>query len=204
MKTKYILIDIETTGSNYRKNGEVRENKILQIAIGVLDDKMRSIRKEYWTVNHDLGSIVRTMDTTVMKMHLNTGLLQDIEEGKGSYMWQIEREILSILSEYAEYKLIAVGNNIQFDMTALHRELPKVASLFHYSYLDVSSIRKGLSLVLGDTFKKAVYSYKENKFKRHPLTDIIECEKELNLYLNLFKNKSLKEDVDKFISVFYK
>ena len=204
-KVVYLFLDTETTGLNFEEdNVTPRENQMLQVAYVLMNhDITEELDKNNFYVylnRNELEKALESMDDCVTNMHTHTGLIDILwEDGKTTECSDIDQQIYEVLLKYHNdgYKITLAGNNVQFDFEVIRRHLPKTTSLIHYSFLDVSAIRKAF-YVFGSDYSKKV---KAEKLSNHnALTDIQECVKEfkkfqkiLELGLDAMYNEENKE-----------
>lgn len=189
-KTLYLFTDVETTGLNFdTKTCHPIQNPMLQIAYQLWNsDLSQKLAETNYIVNYDyIDEILSFMDDYVTNMHTSTGLVDRLKDKtKTTDLQTIDATMTKLLKPYVDqgYRIMPVGNNIQFDVEVMRRHLPQTTALFHYALLDVSSIRRVFD-ILGSDFGKQT---KENKASNHDAqTDIEECRKELLIYKDLLQ-----------------
>lgn len=202
-KASLVGIDIETGGLSGYVELETGERvhgaayyPILQIALvvpaidemGLLDiEAGHSLIVNVW---QDKSALSRLNDY-VLKMHTNSGLLNDIETGNGAdYLandiQDAEQYIIQWLAGVGVAKFerkagtgaMVYGNNISFDMTFIDAQMPELARYFHYRKIDVSAI---------NVLARTIWHGKEipmieKQLAHTALSDIKETTKELNEY----------------------
>ena len=129
MTKLYMFIDVETTGKNYTA-AHWRNNEMLSISYLLANEQLEILKKNSFIVNHTKNGLITKC--------VNEGIS----------LAEIQTQILNDLAEYKDVTIIPAGNNIHFDVEIVRRNLPKVFELFHYSFLDVTSVRKALAMVL--------------------------------------------------------
>lgn len=189
-KTIYLFADVETTGTNFNlKTGKLQRNELLQIAYQLWNsDLTEQLSIDEHIVEFDnIETILALMDDYVTNMHTSTGLVDRLKSHNNTEKTtDIDTHLFDILKPYKGqgYRIILVGNNIQFDYEVIRRHLPQTVTCLHYALLDVSSIRRMFD-ILGSDFGTQT---KANKASNHDAqTDIEECFKELQVYLKLVK-----------------
>lgn len=189
-KTLYLFTDVETTGLNFdTKTCHPVQNPMLQIAYQLWNsDLSQKLAEANYIVAYDyIDEILSFMDNYVTNMHTSTGLVERLKDKTQTTNLQtIDITMTKLLEPYVDqgYRIMPVGNNIQFDVEVMRRHLPRTTALFHYALLDVSSIRRVFD-ILGSDFGKQT---KENKASNHDAqTDIEECRKELLIYKDLLQ-----------------
>lgn len=198
MTNHYFAFDVETTGLNYDPSGKMITNNLLSISYILLDHELNELISGSYVVRSDFNTLFE-MNPYVFNMHCSTGLIQDIQAGKCLEITEVTSRILSSILPFLEEgeTIQPIGNNVQFDVEVIRRRIPGLFKLFHYSFLDVSSIRNGLGLH-DENIPPLVYEFK--KSNHDSMVDIRECIKELKLYLNLFNGIKIN-DVKKEIKL---
>ena len=194
--TLYLFTDVETIGLNFENStGKPIKNPMLQIAYQLWNsDLSQNIADANYIVKYDnIDDVLSNMDDYVTNMHTSTGLVDKLKDDtQTTELNTIDDTMYSILKPYADqnYRIMLVGNNIQFDFEVMRRHLPKTVSLLHYAFLDVSSIRRVFDIIGSDFGKQT----KQQKASNHDAqTDIEECRKELLIYIDLIKQGLIKQ-----------
>ena len=194
--TLYLFTDVETTGLNFENStGKPIKNPMLQIAYQLWNsDLSQNIADANYIVKYDnIDDVLSNMDDYVTNMHTSTGLVDKLkDDNQTTDLNTIDDTMFSILKPYTDqnYRIMLVGNNIQFDFEVMRRHLPKTVSLLHYAFLDVSSIRRVFDIIGSDFGKQT----KQQKASNHDAqTDIEECRKELLIYIDLIKQGLIKQ-----------
>ena len=181
--TKYLFVDVETTGTNVIKGTALkRHNHCMQIAGILTDSEMNELMRFNHIVSTD-ESELKEMNSYVRDMHTRTGLLKKLENANRT-LTMIDAEIMNDISKFLgdDEKLMAVGNNVQFDVEVIRQNFPMLFTRLHYSVTDVSSIRRLIDLV------QEGFSDKVNELKvsnHDAMIDIEECKKEFECYMNM-------------------
>ena len=181
--TLYLFIDTETTGLNYEQgNSKPRENKMLQLAYKLYDEKVKDeLASGNFFIKYspeELDEIKKSMNEYVYNMHSSTGLLDNLIKDTTSAE-DIDKHLFELLNEYPNHKFLLAGNNVQFDYEVVRRHLPLTSSKLYHSVLDVSSVRRAFSTFGSDFGEKT----KAEKLSNHDaLVDIEECVKEFRKY----------------------
>ena len=197
-KTLYFFTDVETTGLNFDTTScQPVRNPMLQIAYQLWNgDLSQKLADDNYIVAYDnIDETLALMNDYVTNMHTSTGLVDRLKDKtQTTDLLTIDTALASLLKPYVDqgYRIMPVGNNIQFDVEVMRRHLPQTTALFHYALLDVSSIRRVFD-ILGSDFGSIV---KANKASNHDAqTDIEECRKELLVYKDLIQ-EGLNKDYD--------
>lgn len=190
IKTLYFFTDVETTGLNFDTTScQPVKNPMLQIAYQLWNsDLSQKLADANYIVAYDnIDETLALMNDYVTNMHTSTGLVDRLKDkAQTTDLLTIDTTLATLLKPYVDqgYRIMPVGNNIQFDVEVIRRHLPQTTALFHYAYLDVSSIRRVFD-ILGSDFGKTT---KTNKASDHDAqTDIEECRKELLIYKDLIQ-----------------
>lgn len=187
-KTLYFFTDVETTGLNFDTTTcQPVRNPMLQIAYQLWNgDLSQKLADGNYIVAYDnIDETLALMNDYVTNMHTSTGLVDRLKDkAQTTDLLIIDTALASLLKPYVDqgYRIMPVGNNVQFDVEVMRRHLPQTTALFHYALLDVSSIRRVFD-ILGSDFGRLV---KANKASNHDAqTDIEECRKELLIYKDI-------------------
>lgn len=190
-KRIYFFTDVETTGFNFNRNAEFRENQLLELAYILVDlDENKELENNYHTFKVDIEKAKSQMDSYVTEMHSSTGLIEKLEKGEClEWYYSVDMEIAELLETYKQkgYVIIPAGNNVGFDLEVIRRYLPNTFSKLYYGTLDASGIRRFLNIV-DPELEGRVYNIKQSN--HNALVDIRECVKEINLYLNWIKESN--------------
>lgn len=185
MKKFYFAVDVETTGLNYNQYGSEQKNMMLQMAFKILNDNFEVLCEDNAYFSGVEVFTLWNMDPYVFDMHCNTGLLQKLHSRDNlvSYKY-FEHRILTIIDKKLnsiddDWVLIPIGNNVQFDVEVIRRHMPKLFAQLHYSFIDVSSIRRLLTIA-NPVVAPTIYEIKESDHDAE--TDITACLKELYVY----------------------
>lgn len=195
MKKYYFAVDVETTGLNYSPMGVENKNTLLQLAYKILNENFEVLCDGNGYFRNFSTDDIWKMNPYVFDMHCSTGLVQRLQSNENLVSYkEFEDSILgAIVSAVGddEYKLIPLGNNVQFDVEVIRRYMPRLYQMFHYSFFDVSVIRNFLDSV-SPVIAPTIYSCKESNHDAS--TDITACLKELYVYSNLVSDVSSTEE----------
>ena len=172
-----IWIDCEMTGL------DVINDALVEIAVLVTDSQLNILGEGIDLVIKTEQSKLDAMGDYVRKMHTDSGLIKEIENGVT--MANAEEEIMTYLNKYAPEagKSPLAGNSVGVDRLFINRDLPKVAQHLHYRTIDVSSIKE-----LARRWYPKVYFAAPKKDGNHrALGDIQDSIEELEYYrANIF------------------
>lgn len=136
--TSYLVwCDIEATDK------DPLQGKMLEIALIITTKNLQVLARLHQVVHFDQSQLDTLLAPWSRDTHTKSGLLSECTHSTTS-LHAVEQKCFEFLSQYAQpchvgENLILAGSAIAFDMSCLRREMPKVASLFHYRTLDVNS-----------------------------------------------------------------
>lgn len=171
--------DLETTGI------DPTNNLILEVACIVTDSSLEEKGRFHTVINYPYHVVDAAIeDDYVRNMHTENGLLQEIKNGLGKPLHEVDQEFYEFLSEHNsgdEFNLMLAGNSLAgVDFPFIREYLPYSASAIHYRYLDVSSLRIAAGCWFGEDGRFS-------KSKNHrALQDIEECISEYSFTCDLF------------------
>jgi oligoribonuclease len=179
-------MDLEMTGLDPEKN------VIVEIATLVTDDDLRITAEGPDLVLHATAEQLAAMDEVVHKMHLESGLLEEIERSTLTLEEAGKATLDFLHSALPDSSRVPLcGNSIGVDRRFLHKYLPEVEASLHYRSVDVSTIKE-----LCKRWQPAIYGNAPKKQSAHrALGDIRESVAELAYYRDHFMNpKRLSEN----------
>jgi oligoribonuclease len=141
MKPKQHLawVDIETTGLN------PEQDRILEVALVITDTNLTEVA-HLTRVLFTENVVLETMGPWCVDMHAQNGLSAECRESTMTRP-SAERDLLELLRAYTTNQGSPLcGSSPHFDRAFLHKQMPTLASWFHYRNLDVSSVRQIVSL----------------------------------------------------------
>lgn len=128
-------IDLEMTGLN------PNEDVIVEIAALVTNEDLTEVIEGPNIVIHQDQKVLNNMSETVKKMHEESGLLNKISQSRITVK-EAESQVYEFLIQYIKPgQRPLCGNSIGTDIIFLKRHMSKLASLFHYRSLDVTSLK---------------------------------------------------------------
>lgn len=186
MTKYYFLVDVEATGVPYT-DGVINETALLlEFSYILLDETFTEVHRGSYITGY-LYELNAFANDFVREMHRNSGLEEALKNrvqyhNALSNVSYAESETLKKLNELGIEKLVPMGNNVQFDVEFVRRYMPKLFSMFNYSFLDVSAMRKCLG-TLNEDVPKLIYKYKGNNHMG--MKDCEECLKEFKVIQTL-------------------
>ena len=118
-----------------------QSDKIVEIAVIVTNKELTEIIEGPNLIIHQQGHVLDGMSAVVKRMHQNSGLYDKITASRISEK-EAEHSVCAFLTKYIEPgKAPLCGNSIGTDIGFLKIHMPKLASLFHYRSVDVTSIK---------------------------------------------------------------
>ena len=163
-------IDIETTGLD-RKRASV-----LEVAFVLTDDDLGVI-DDYESVINTSDFILDSMGEWCQEQHAESGLIEEIESGKGKPLLVVEKDICDLLDRHkGEEQPALAGSSVHFDRDFIRRDMPDLHSRLHYRNIDVSSFK--------EMFQKwGLDPYENETEKAHrAMQDILRSIDELTFY----------------------
>lgn len=186
MTKHYFLVDVETTGTSYTDAAVNETALLLEFSYILLDETFNEVHRGSYITGylHELNIFANGY---VREMHRNSGLEEALNNrvqyhNALSNVSYAEKEVLNKLNELKIEKLVPMGNNVQFDVEFVRRYMPKLFSLFNYSFLDVSAMRKCLG-TLNEDIPNLIYKHKGNNHRS--MKDCEECLKEFKVIQTL-------------------
>ena len=129
-------LDLEMTGL------DLNTQTIIEIATVVTDNELKVIAEGPVIAIHQDAATLDKMEPWSRKTHTKSGLLQRVIDSKIT-MKQAEERTLAFLSRYCvKQQAPLCGNSVWHDRRFLDRYMPKLAGLFHYRNIDVSTVKE--------------------------------------------------------------
>jgi oligoribonuclease len=170
--TTIIWIDCEMTGLD-------NEDELIEIAVIPTDMQLNVLDEGVdYIIKPTENGLQRLKDNEyVYKMHQNSGLLDELENGEE--LEAVKNKVLDYLKQFADkYHAMLGGNSVYVDRRFLDLYMPEVSKYLHYRLIDVSTIKE-----LGKVWYPEVEGEKPEKESTHrALDDIIESIDELKFY----------------------
>lgn len=164
---------------------EPERHVIVEIATLVTTDDLEIVAKGPDLVIHATDADLTEMDEVVVRMHTESGLLDEIKASTLT-LEEAGRQTLAFIRSVVpdSTKVPLCGNSIGVDRRFLAKHLPEIESALHYRSIDVSTVKE-----LAKRWFPAVYGRAPKKAGSHrALDDITESVAELAHYRdNFFK-----------------
>jgi oligoribonuclease len=160
-KALLFWIDCEMTGL------DVAEETILEIGIKITDMAGQNTITGPSYVIHQPRSRLMQMDEWCLRTHESNGLIAESEVSLYT-LADAEEGVIQFIEnmQYDDIRYMA-GSSIWCDRTFIQKYMPRLAALFHYRMLDVSSLK----IIFQHHFKKP---YVFPKSERHRVMDDID------------------------------
>jgi oligoribonuclease len=172
MNDRLVWIDCEMTGLNLERDA------IVEVAALVTDNELNVLGEGVDLVIRPPDEALRQMAPIVQDMHLNSGLLDQLDAGVT--LGEAQTRVLSYVKEYVPEPRRAplAGNTVFVDRAFLARDMPELEQWMHYRIVDVSSVKE-----LARRWYPRVYFNSPAKAGNHrALADIRESIAELRYY----------------------
>jgi oligoribonuclease len=132
-----VWMDLEMTGLDHTSD------VIVEIATLITDDELNVVAEGPDLVIHQPDEVLALMDDVVVKMHTESGLLEEIKTSQLS-LEEAGRLTLEFIRQHCPEPATVplCGNSIGTDRRFLARYLPEIEHYLHYRSVDVSSIKE--------------------------------------------------------------
>jgi oligoribonuclease len=167
-----VWIDCEMTGL------DLSVDELVEVAVVITDYDLKPVDDGFQVVIKPDQTALDHMGEFVTNMHRESGLLDEIPNGKT--LAEAEYEVLEYILKHIPDAGTAplAGNTIGTDRAFLAKFMPRVDSHLHYRSVDVSSIKE-----LSRRWYPRVYFQAPAKHGGHrALADILESIRELDYY----------------------
>lgn len=167
-----VWIDCEMTGL------DLDVDELVEVAVVVTDYELKPLDPGFSVVIKPDQTAFDHMNEVVVAMHTESGLLEEIPNGKS--VAEAEYEVLEYILRFVPEHHTAplAGNTIGTDRAFLAKYMPRVDAHLHYRNVDVSSIKE-----LARRWFPRVYFNAPAKGGGHrALPDILESIRELEYY----------------------
>ncbi len=144
---KLVWLDLETTGLN------PKEDVILEIGI-ILNPGESNEQRRSWVLDYDIVFIMHLMDSVVLKMHTDSGLLAEVEASDLDIN-DVENDVVSMFTDngitHNNVGKIA-GYGPHFDLKFLDERIPCITDFLSYRVFDVRTITEFWEMCGGTRF----------------------------------------------------
>ena len=174
MKSSEVLvwIDCEMTGL------DVEKDALVEVAVLITNSQLEILDDGFSVVIKPSDSALEGMGDFVRNMHEESGLLEEVENGKD--LTVAEAEILEYIKQFVPEEKVAplAGNSIGTDRMFINRYMPTLDSFLHYRNVDVSSIKE----LVRRWYPKTYFQLPKKEGGHRALADIRESIAELRYY----------------------
>ena len=172
---RLVWIDCEMTGL------DLAVDELVEVAVVITDYDLKPLDEGFSIVIKPDQTALDHMGDFVTNMHAESGLLDEIPNGKP--LAEAEYEVLEYILRFVPEHNTAplAGNTIGTDRAFLAKYMPRVDSHLHYRNVDVSSIKE-----LSRRWYPRAYFQSPSKNGGHrALADILESIRELDYYRSI-------------------
>ncbi len=168
-----VWIDCEMTGLN------LATDALVEVAVLVTDGELKVQGEGLDLLIPPSQQALEQMNETVLKMHTDSGLLDELEKATLS-MADAEAQLLDYIKTYVPdaRKAPLAGNTVGTDRAFLARDMPELEGHLHYRNVDVSSIKE----LARRWYPRAYYNAPDKNGNHRALADIQESIEELQYY----------------------
>lgn len=174
MKSSEVLvwIDCEMTGL------DVEKDALVEVAVLITNSQLEILDEGFSVVIKPIASALEGMGDFVRNMHQESGLMDELENGKDLVI--AEAEILEYIKQFVPEEKVAplAGNSIGTDRMFINRYMPTLDSFLHYRNVDVSSIKE----LVRRWYPKTYFQLPKKEGGHRALADIRESIAELRYY----------------------
>jgi oligoribonuclease len=169
---RLVWIDCEMTGL------DLEVDEIVEIAVVITDFELNVLDPGLSIVIKPDASALENMSDFVRDMHITSGLIEEIPNGKS--LGEAEYEVLEYVLKYAPTARSAplAGNTIGTDRMFIAKFMPRLDNHLHYRSVDVSSIKE----LSRRWFPRVYFNAPEKHGGHRALADILESIRELEYY----------------------
>jgi oligoribonuclease len=170
-RNNLVWIDLEMTGLN------PDEDVILEIATVVTDKDLIVLAEGPVCAIHQPDSILESMDEWNTRQHNESGLVERVRESTVTEA-EAEQKTLQFMRRFVDQGSSPMcGNSICQDRRFLVRNMPELATFFHYRNLDVSSFK-----IVAQLWAPEIATHFEKQSTHLALADIHDSIRELRFY----------------------
>lgn len=159
--TKLVWMDLETTGLH------PDDGVILEVGVVITDRELTEVDRRSWVIPHERSEILGKMNDFVLKMHLTSGLLEEVWSGstfratqkkRDQIEAEIRRFIVTNTANTDQKHIHLCGNTVgSFDMQWLKRHAASVLGVMSYRVGDVSAFKVFFPGLLDQTDEGAAH-----------------------------------------------
>ena len=170
-----VWMDCEMTGL------DLAVDELVEVAVVITDYDLNPVDDGFQVVIKPDQSALDHMSEFVRTMHADSGLLDEIPNGKS--LAEAEYEILEYILRFIPEERAAplAGNSIGTDRAFLSKYMPRVDAHLHYRSVDVSSIKE----LARRWYPRAFFHAPEKHGGHRALADILESIRELAYYRSI-------------------
>ncbi|MGE3192890.1 MAG: oligoribonuclease [Microbacteriaceae bacterium] len=167
-----VWIDCEMTGL------DLAVDELVEVAVVITDYDLNPLDDGFTVVIKPDQTALDSMGDFVRNMHAESGLLDEIPNGKS--LAEAEYEVLEYILRFVPDANVAplAGNTIGTDRMFLAKFMPRVDGHLHYRSVDVSSIKE----LSRRWYPRAYYQSPAKNGGHRALADILESIRELEYY----------------------
>ena len=168
-----VWIDCEMTGLN------LATDALVEVAVLVTDGELKVQGEGLDLLIPPSQQALEQMNATVLKMHSDSGLLDELEKATLS-MADAEAQLLDYIKTYVPdaRKAPLAGNTVGTDRAFLARDMPELEGHLHYRNVDVSSVKE----LSRRWYPRAYFNAPAKDGGHRALADIRESIRELAYY----------------------
>lgn len=169
---RLVWIDCEMTGLDLAKD------ELVEVAVIVTDADLTELDAGVSMVIKGSDEALAGMDEIVVKMHTDSGLIDEIPEGIS--LEEAQARVLDYIKGHVPEarKAPLAGSSVYVDRGFLALYMPEVDAHLHYRLVDVSSIKE----LVRRWFPRVYYGSPEKNGNHRALGDIRESIAELRYY----------------------
>lgn len=169
---RLVWIDLEMTGL------DLSHDEICEIACIVTDGDLHELDEGISLVVKPSDASLATMDDVVVKMHADSGLIDEIPGGTS--VGDAEAQVLAYVRSHVPEarKAPLAGSSVYVDRGFLARYMPDLDSHLHYRLVDVSSVKE----ITKRWYPRVFFSTPEKSGNHRALGDIRDSIAELRYY----------------------
>ncbi|WP_430867347.1 oligoribonuclease [Demequina aurantiaca] len=166
-----VWIDCEMTGL------DIEADALVEVACLVTDAELNVLGEGVSVVIKPSAESLAQMNDFVTNMHVNSGLLPELEGG--TTMAEAQQLVLDYVKAHVPHgKAPLAGNTVGMDKMFLGRDMPELMDHLHYRVVDVSSIKE----LVRRWYPRVFFNAPEKTGNHRALGDIQDSIRELRYY----------------------